>query len=197
MNVVPQEPGHAPLQASRAAGKAIASKIHFCHVMLGTDYNRTERPWVGVGCALMIHRHIEEARSAQGFARRVDFFQVAAEGFFTLVEAEHRLKCRWCIRVAGRMLDKGVVHAMTNRPFESLVQNPAPAHAVEFLQFGFEIRDVRSGPLLHNRRIETAKLCHMKERPGALDHGASLESPQPALQDGTQAGERAFKGNFS
>ena len=186
MNVVPKEPRHAPPQALRVAGQALAPGIHFWHVMLGTDRNRTEGSWVGVGCALVIHRHIEETRTTQGFARGLDLFQVAAEGFFTLVEAEHGLERWWCLKVVRCMMDKGVIDAMTDRSFEGLVQDSSLANAVEFAQLGFQIRYVRSGPLLHNYRIETAKLCHMKERPRALHHGRTRRNRQPALQGASQ-----------
>src|SRR5262249_7977353 len=147
---------------------------------------RTERSWVSVGCPLVIHRYIEETRSAQGFARRLDLFQVAAEGFFTLVEAEHRLERWWCLKVVRCVMDKGVIDGMTDRSFESLVQNSPPANAVEFSQLRFQIGYVRSGPLLHNYGIETAKLCHMKERPRSLDHGRTQRSRQPALHGASQ-----------
>jgi hypothetical protein len=186
MNVVSKKPSHTLLQPSRVAGKAAASKIHFRYVMARKDGDRTQRPGVGIGCAFVIHRDIKETSSAQRFARRLDFFQVAAEGFFTLVETEHCLKWRWDIGFVRHMIDKGVVYAMANCPFEGLMQNPAPAHAVEFPQLGFKIRYVGSGPPPDNRRIETAKLGYMKERPRALNDSRLWRSRQPALQGGSQ-----------
>src|SRR5206468_8704299 len=105
---------------------------------------------------------------------------------FTLVEAEDRLKYRCRIRIVRLMVNKGIVDAMTNRSFKGLVQNPAPAQAVEFPQLGFDIRYIRTRPLLHNRRIKTAKLCHMKKRPRTLNHDRFRRSRQLVLQDGPQ-----------
>src|SRR5215471_16760527 len=101
---------------------------------------------------------------------------MTAEGFFTLVKAEHGLKHRWSRQIVRDMVNKRIVHAMPNCSFEGLMQNPPPAHAVEFLQFGFEFGHVGSGPLLHDRSIKPAKLCHMKEQPCTLEHRWTLRT---------------------
>src|SRR5215470_19105000 len=107
---------------------------------------------------------------------------MTAEGFFTLVKAEHRLKHRRARQIVRDVVNERVVHAMPNRSFEGLMQNPPPAHAVEFLQLGLQFGYVGSGPLLHDRSIETAKLCHVKERPCTLEHGWTQRTRQSAPQ---------------
>ena len=150
--------------------------------MLGTDCNGAEWSRVGVRDALVIHRYIEKSRSAEGFTRRLGFFHMSAEGFLTFIQAKHRLECRRSGNLLGRMMDERVIHAITNRSFESLVQNSTPTHAVDFLQFGFEFRHVPSRPLLHNGDIEAAKLRHMKDGPRPLEHCRSRWSEQPIPQ---------------
>ena len=83
MHVVSKEAGRAPLQTSRTACKTLAVKLRFRDVMFGTDRNRAQRSRVGVRRGLVIHRNIKETRSAQSLALRLNFFQMAAEGFFT------------------------------------------------------------------------------------------------------------------
>ena len=45
-----------------------------------------------VGHRLVIHRHIEEAGSAQRLAGGFNLLEMAAKRFLTLVDAENRLK---------------------------------------------------------------------------------------------------------
>src|SRR5215467_14064931 len=105
---------------------------------------------------------------------------MTAEGLFTLVKAEHHLKHRRAGQILRDVVNERIVHAMTNRSFEGLLQNPPPAHTIECLQFRFEFGNVGSGPVLHDRSVTTAKLCHMKERPRTLKHGWSLRTRQSA-----------------
>ena len=51
---------------------------------------------MGVGDALVIHRHVEEAGGAERLAGGLDLLQVPAKGFLPLVEAEDRLERRRC-----------------------------------------------------------------------------------------------------
>ena len=92
------------------------------------------------------------------------------------------------------MLHERVIEAMTNRPFEGLVQDAAAAHVIELAQFGLELHDVPGGPLLHDRRIETAKLRHVKQRPRALERrrrqGGATLMPQVGAQIREGAVER-------
>jgi hypothetical protein len=90
-----------------------------------------------------------------------------------------------------------VVQAMTNRAFERLVKNPTLAQAVELLQLGLELFDVPGAPLLDNRRIETAQLRDMKQRPGPLDHGWSSWAWQPVPQRESQFRQWAREGDLS
>src|SRR5262252_9223187 len=107
---------------------------------------------------------------------------MTAEGFFTLIKAEHGLKYRRSSQFVRDMVNERIVHAMPNRSFEGLMQNPPPAHTVEFLQFGFEFGYVRGRPPLHDRSIKTAKLADMKECPCTLGHGWTLQTRQSAPQ---------------
>src|SRR5215467_9441370 len=111
---------------------------------------------------------------------------MTAEGFFTLVKTEHGLKHRRARQIVRDVLNERIVHAMPNRSFEGLMQNLPPAHAVQFLQFGFEFGYVGSSPLLHDRSIKTAKLYQMKERPCTLEHRGTLRTRQSASQDRPQ-----------
>src|SRR5688572_31741314 len=92
------------------------------------------------------------------------------------------------------MLHERVIEAMADRPFEGLVQDAAAAQVIELAQFGLELHDVPGGPLLYDRRIETAELCHVKERPRALERrrrqGGAKLMPQVGAQIRKRAGER-------
>jgi hypothetical protein len=186
MHVIAKKPSRSPLQTSGAIHKAIVVKLSFGDVVLGPDRHWAEWTGMGIRDTLVIHGHIEKTRSAKGYARRLDLFQVAAEGLFSLIEAEHRLERWWSRNALRRMLDERIVHAMTNRSFEGLVQNPPLTYAVEFLQFGFEFRHVRGGPLLHNRDVKPAKLCHVKQRPCALKQSRNRRAWQVDAQRGPQ-----------
>src|SRR5262245_50714329 len=99
MHIVTKEAGGAPMQTPRPFGQTIALQLDFGDEMVGADCNRAERSGMRVGDALVIHRHIKKSRSAERLARRLDFFQVAAERFLPLVEAEHGLKCRRSVKL--------------------------------------------------------------------------------------------------
>ncbi len=86
---------------------------------------------------------------------------------------------------------------MTNRSLERLVQDAALTYAVEFAQFGLELRHVSSGPLFHNRRIEAAELRNMKERPRSLERRRRRRAREPAPQPGAQVRQRAAEGELS
>src|SRR5260370_32614849 len=86
---------------------------------------------------------------------------------------------------------------MTNRSFERLVQDPAATDAVEYLEFGLELRHVPGDPLFHDRCVETAKLRNVEERPRALECGWSGRVRQPVLQQGPQLRQRAAESELS
>src|SRR6516162_1086844 len=109
MHVVAKEPSRPAMQPPRTPGKAVRVNLGFCHVVLWTDRNRTERPRMGVRCTLVIHGHIEETCGAQGFARWFDLFQMAADGFFTFVKAEHCLECRRLSAFVRHVMDERIV----------------------------------------------------------------------------------------
>jgi hypothetical protein len=131
---------------------------------------------MGIRNALVIHGHVEESRGTERLARRLDLLQMAAKGFFPLIEAENSLEARRPRKFAGHMTYQRVIQAMTNCALECLMQNSATPNAIELLQFGFDLCHLPRGPLLDNRRIETAELRHVEERPRALWHSErSLE----------------------
>src|SRR5262249_26129253 len=123
---------------------------------------------VGIRDAQVVHGHIKESCGAECFARRFDFFQMTPERLLAFVKAEDCLEYWRTRNLLRRVKDQSVVYAMTNCSLESLMQNSSLSQAVDFLQFGFERRNVPSRPLLYNRRINAAKLRHMKKRPRAL-----------------------------
>ena len=131
MHVVAEEAGGAPLQAARASRETVGVLLDFRHVVIGTDRHGTERPRMRVGHALVVHRDVEEARRAERLAGRLDFFQMPAERFLPLVDAEDRLKRRRSGERSRRVAHQRVVQAMANRSLERLMQDPAPTHAVE------------------------------------------------------------------
>src|SRR5438093_423115 len=94
MHVVAEESGGAPLQTARAPREFVGVRLDFGDVVLRPDRYGTQRPRMRVGCALVVHRHVEEPRGGEGFTRRLDLLQMAAEGFLTLVETEHGLERR-------------------------------------------------------------------------------------------------------
>src|SRR5215475_12819182 len=113
MHVITKEPSGAAMQTPRTPCKAIRLQLRFFDIVLGTDRGRAERPRMRVCRALVIHGHIEETGRTQGFRCRLHFFQVAPDGFFTLVETEHGLECRWLRTFVRRVMAERVVHAMT------------------------------------------------------------------------------------
>ena len=150
MHVVAEESDGPPLQATRPSREAIAVRFDFRNVVFGADRDGAQWPRMRVGRALVIHRDVEEAGSAQRLAVRLDFLQMAPERFLPLVETEDGLKRRRPRHLSRRMTQERVVHAMTNRAFESLVEDPALAHAVELLQLRLELLNVAGAPLLNN-----------------------------------------------
>src|SRR5690349_15282368 len=109
--------------------------------MIGADGNRAQRARMRVGCALVIHRDVEEPRGAEGRARGVHFLQMTAERFLALIEAEDGLKRGRRRGVARGMTYQRVIQAMADRPLEGLVKDPPSPDAVEAPQFRFQLRD--------------------------------------------------------
>ena len=169
MHVVPKEPRGAPMQTTCAFDEAMAIRFNFRNIVVGTNRNGAERPWMCVGDPLVVHRHVEEARRPKRLAGWLDFLDVSAEGFLPLVETEDGLE-RWqfCSRVRC-VTHKSVVETVANGALEGLVQDPTLAHRVHLVQLAFELGHVGRRPLLHNRCVESAELCDMKERPRSLD----------------------------
>ncbi len=140
VHVVAEEPGSAALQAARPARRPAGVQIDLGDVVLGADRHGTERPRVRVADALVIHRHVEESGRAERLAGRLHLLQVAAERFLPLVEAEDGLEGRRAGQRAGCVLHERVVQARADRPLEGLLQDPAPADAVELAQFALRSR---------------------------------------------------------
>ncbi len=141
VHVVAEEPGGAPLQAPRASRELIAVCLDFGDIVIGPDGHGTERPRVRVGCALVIHRHVEESRGATGLAGRLDFLQMAAERLLALVEAEDRLKCRRPGGRLRRMMRQRPVQAMANRSLECLVQGSRAPYSNIVIHYGRAYRN--------------------------------------------------------
>ena len=93
---------------------------------------------MSVGYALVIHRHVEESRRAERLAGRFDFLEMAAERLLPFVEAEDRLERGPFGQLSRLMLQERVIQAMTNGSLERLVQDPAPANAVELFELALD-----------------------------------------------------------
>src|SRR5439155_18988451 len=171
MHVVPEKAGGAPLQTPSALHQAIPACFNFGNIVLGTDCHRAEWPRMSVSHALVIDRHIEEARGARRLAGGVYFLEMAAKRLIPFIEAENCLECRRSRRRLRGVVHECFVQAMTDRALKCLVQDAAPPHTVKPLQLGFELVHVQWSPLLHDRWIEAAELCDVEERPCPFDRG--------------------------
>ena len=99
-----------------------------------TNRDGTQRPRMRIGGALVIHRHVEEARGAEGFARRLDFLEMTPERFLALVETEDGLERRRPGARLRRVADERIIQTMTNRALECLMQDPPPRDLVQLIE---------------------------------------------------------------
>src|SRR5204863_5876853 len=98
-----------PVEATRAFDETIAIRLDFGHVVIRTDRDRAERPGMSVRYAFVVHRHVEEAGSAERLARWFDLLQMATKGLLAFVDAEDCLEGRGCARRLWRVLRESVV----------------------------------------------------------------------------------------
>ena len=155
MHVVAKEPGGAPLEAARSTCEPFAVRFNLGDVVVGTDRHRAQWPRVCVGGSLVIHRDVEESGGAERLARRFDLFQMAAKRFLPLVDAEDRLECRRCGKVPRRVASQRVVEAISNRPLEGLMEDPALG-CLKLAQLRFERGHVCGRPTIDDGRVEAA-----------------------------------------
>src|SRR4029453_4345121 len=96
-----------------------------------------------------------------------------------------------------RVLRQRIVESVSNRALERLVENSAPAHGVQLMEFALELRDMGWRPLLRNRGVKAAELGHMKERPGALDGRWRLRYRQLFSKALAEVRRRSVEGNLT
>ncbi len=62
--------------------------------MFWRDVHRAKRFIAGVLRPPVVHRHPIKAYDSKGFTRGIDFFQVSAKGFFSIINAAEDLESR-------------------------------------------------------------------------------------------------------
>ena len=186
MHVVAKKTGRASVESTRAFHQTIAIRFDFGDVVVRTDRDRAQRPRMRVGYALVVHRHVEEAGGTERLASWFDLLQVATKRLLALVEAEDCLESCGCVRRLWRVLRESVVQPMADGTLEGLVKNPASAHRVELLQFGFKRGYVPRRPLPDDRRVLAAELRHMEQQPRPFDDRCRACDRNLMLEPGTE-----------